>query len=47
MNPVLINSADAEYVYKDAIYFSGHKFVGGPGFFKTNYYFMNKLYHVN
>lgn len=31
MNPVLPNSPDSEYVYKDAIYFSGHKFIGGPG----------------
>jgi hypothetical protein len=31
MNPVLTNSPDAEFVYKDAVYFSGHKFVGGPG----------------
>ena len=30
MNPVCIGD-DAPYVYKDAIFFSGHKFVGGPG----------------
>lgn len=30
MNPV-ISGRDAPYAYKDAIYFSGHKFVGGPG----------------
>jgi selenocysteine lyase/cysteine desulfurase len=31
MNPVLANSPDASFAYKDAVYFSGHKFVGGPG----------------
>jgi hypothetical protein len=31
MNPVLANSSDASFAYKDAVYFSGHKFVGGPG----------------
>lgn len=31
MNPVLMNSSDSQYAYKDAVYFSGHKFVGGPG----------------
>ena len=30
MNPVLV-SADSHYAYKDAIAFSGHKFLGGPG----------------
>jgi selenocysteine lyase/cysteine desulfurase len=30
MNPVSLGS-NAPYVYKDAIVFSGHKFVGGPG----------------
>ena len=30
MNPVCLGD-DAPYVYKDAIYFSGHKFIGGPG----------------
>jgi hypothetical protein len=30
MNPVSIGD-DAPYVYKDAIIFSGHKFIGGPG----------------
>eukprot|EP01035_Chromulina_nebulosa_P021953 gene21953-28423_t len=30
MNPVLSGS-DSNYVYKDGIYFSGHKFIGGPG----------------
>lgn len=30
MNPVMLGS-DAPYAYKDAIFFSGHKFVGGPG----------------
>jgi hypothetical protein len=31
MNPVLANSPDAPFAHKDAVYFSGHKFVGGPG----------------
>ena len=30
MNNVLV-SADSHYAYKDAIAFSGHKFLGGPG----------------
>ena len=30
MNPVSI-SDDAPYIHKDAIIFSGHKFIGGPG----------------
>ena len=30
MNPITYDE-DAPYVYKDAIFFSGHKFVGGPG----------------
>lgn len=30
MNPVII-SDDSAYAYKDAIIFSGHKFLGGPG----------------
>jgi selenocysteine lyase/cysteine desulfurase len=30
MNPVSLG-ADASYMYKDAIIFSGHKFIGGPG----------------
>lgn len=30
MNPVTLGD-DAPYVYKDAIIFSGHKFIGGPG----------------
>eukprot|EP00602_Paraphysomonas_sp_CaronLab_P001188 CAMPEP_0185020696 /NCGR_PEP_ID=MMETSP1103-20130426/3333_1 /TAXON_ID=36769 /ORGANISM="Paraphysomonas bandaiensis, Strain Caron Lab Isolate" /LENGTH=1106 /DNA_ID=CAMNT_0027551757 /DNA_START=21 /DNA_END=3341 /DNA_ORIENTATION=- len=30
MNPVVTGN-DAPYVYKDAVVFSGHKFVGGPG----------------
>ena len=30
MNPI-VTGPDAPYVYKDAIVFSGHKFVGGPG----------------
>ena len=30
MNPVVLG-VDAPYVYKDAIIFSGHKFIGGPG----------------
>jgi selenocysteine lyase/cysteine desulfurase len=30
MNPVVMGE-DAPFVYKDAIIFSGHKFVGGPG----------------
>ena len=30
MNPVILSDF-ASYVYKDAIYFSGHKFLGGPG----------------
>lgn len=30
MNPVSIGD-DAPYIYKDAIIFSGHKFIGGPG----------------
>lgn len=30
MNPVALGD-DAPYVYKDAIIFSGHKFIGGPG----------------
>lgn len=30
MNPVIMGE-DASYVYKDAIFFSGHKFIGGPG----------------
>jgi len=30
MNPVIMGD-DASYVYKDAIFFSGHKFIGGPG----------------
>ena len=30
MNPVCLGD-DAPFVYKDAIIFSGHKFIGGPG----------------
>jgi selenocysteine lyase/cysteine desulfurase/tRNA(Ile)-lysidine synthase TilS/MesJ len=30
MNPVIMGE-DAQYAYKDAIFFSGHKFIGGPG----------------
>lgn len=30
MNPVVLGE-DSAYAYKDAIFFSGHKFVGGPG----------------
>lgn len=30
MNPVCLGE-DSAYVYKDAIIFSGHKFIGGPG----------------
>lgn len=30
MNPVVVGE-DAAFVYKDAIFFSGHKFIGGPG----------------
>jgi hypothetical protein len=30
MNPVVLG-ADAQFAYKDAIFFSGHKFVGGIG----------------
>jgi selenocysteine lyase/cysteine desulfurase len=30
MNPIVIGD-DAPFVYKDAIVFSGHKFIGGPG----------------
>ena len=30
MNPVILGP-DAPFVHKDAIFFSGHKFVGGPG----------------
>jgi selenocysteine lyase/cysteine desulfurase len=30
MNPV-VKGEDAPYVYKDAIFISGHKFIGGPG----------------
>ena len=30
MNPVVLGE-DAAFVYKDAIFFSGHKFIGGPG----------------
>lgn len=30
MNPVVLGE-DAPFVYKDAIFFSGHKFIGGPG----------------
>lgn len=29
MNPVVLGD-DSQYVYKDALFFSGHKFVGGP-----------------
>ena len=28
---ITLYSADKDLVYKDAIYFSVHKFVGGPG----------------
>nr|CCA19622.1 unnamed protein product putative [Albugo laibachii Nc14]CCA22872.1 unnamed protein product putative [Albugo laibachii Nc14] len=32
MNPVECDNAeDRPYLYKDAIFFSGHKFIGGPG----------------
>ncbi len=31
MNPVLIGNPHSSLAYKDAIYFSGHKFLGGPG----------------
>ena len=31
MNPVLTNNELSHLAYKDAIYFSGHKFIGGPG----------------
>lgn len=31
MNPVVAGEAMRPFVYKDAVYFSGHKFVGGPG----------------
>lgn len=31
MNPVLHNNPLSALAYKDAIYFSGHKFLGGPG----------------
>lgn len=31
MNPVLIGNPHSGLAYKDAIYFSGHKFLGGPG----------------
>ena len=32
MNPVLTGAGDdAALAYKDAIVFSGHKFLGGPG----------------
>ena len=31
MNPVLINNPHSALAYKDAIFFSGHKFLGGPG----------------
>ena len=30
MNPV-VTGADRPYVYKDAVFFSPHKFPGGPG----------------
>ena len=36
MNPVKVSNSVSDddmwkYAYKDAIYFSGHKFLGGPG----------------
>jgi selenocysteine lyase/cysteine desulfurase len=31
MNPVLPGNMNAALAYKDAIFFSGHKFLGGPG----------------
>ena len=31
MNPVLINNPHSALAYKDAVFFSGHKFLGGPG----------------
>ncbi|CAI5724722.1 unnamed protein product [Hyaloperonospora brassicae] len=31
MNPVVADAARRPFVYKDAVYFSGHKFIGGPG----------------
>ena len=30
MNPVCVGP-DSPYIYKDGIFFSGHKFIGGPG----------------
>uniref|UniRef100_M4B796 Aminotransferase class V domain-containing protein n=1 Tax=Hyaloperonospora arabidopsidis (strain Emoy2) TaxID=559515 RepID=M4B796_HYAAE len=31
MNPVVADKSRRPFVYKDAVYFSGHKFIGGPG----------------
>ncbi|TDH72116.1 hypothetical protein CCR75_003669 [Bremia lactucae] len=31
MNPVVTDERYRSFAYKDAVYFSGHKFVGGPG----------------
>jgi len=31
MNPVLADHPDRSLAYKDAVFFSGHKFLGGPG----------------
>eukprot|EP01038_Epipyxis_sp_PR26KG_P005776 gene5776-7974_t len=31
MNPTALPNKYAQHAYKDAIYFSGHKFLGGPG----------------
>ena len=31
MNPVLPSHPRGSLAYKDAIFFSGHKFLGGPG----------------
>lgn len=31
MNPVVTDEARRPFVYKDAIFISGHKFIGGPG----------------
>lgn len=31
MNPALVHSSLSPHAYMDAIVFSGHKFIGGPG----------------
>jgi selenocysteine lyase/cysteine desulfurase len=43
MNPVVMGE-NAPFVYKDAIFFSGHKFVGGVG--KTDGCIMRRMISV-